>query len=147
MITLPDQSVVAERCRRHQQPHSLGEYKRLGPVSGMILKYHFKNSSNINLFNASCVYGGTRTIQVYDNATAGLIDQTVPSGTELFITCESDNEQLNYSGNKRLKVGLEYEFYVNADGDDDNDFDSTVYLQFILEDKPLELNAINDSFD
>ena len=26
------------------------------------------------------VYGGTRIIQVYDNATAGLIDQTVPSG-------------------------------------------------------------------
>ena len=109
--------------------------------------YHFKNSSNINLFNASCVYGGTRTIQVYDNATAGLIDKTVPSGAELFITCESDNEQLNYSGNRRLKVGVEYELYVNASIDDDNNVDNTVYLQFILEDKPLELNAINDSFD
>lgn len=109
--------------------------------------YHFKNSSNINLFNASCVYGGTRTTRVYDAATGAFIDQTVPSGTELFITCESDNEQLNYSGNKRLKVGLEYEFYVNADGDNDDNESAHITLQFILEDKPLELNAINDSFD
>ena len=44
-------------------------------------------------------------------------------------------------------IGVEYELYVNAGIDDDNTETNTTTLQFILEDKPLELNAINDSFD
>ena len=42
---------------------------------------------------------------------------------------------------------MEYELYVNAGIDDDNTETRITTLQFILEDKPLELNAINDSLD
>lgn len=108
---------------------------------------YFKNSSNVNLFEVSYHYGGFANQYNGLDENGNPIYTQIPNQSELYIFCDSDNEKLNYSGNRRLKVGVEYELYVNASIDDDDNIDSQVYLQFILEDKPLELNAINDSFD
>ena len=107
---------------------------------------YFKNSANLNLFQITYIYGGFINQQAGVDSYGKPIYTQIPNQSELYIICNSDNEQLNYSGNRRLKVGVEYELYVNAPHDDDDNFDSVVYLQFILEDKSLELNAINDSF-
>ena len=107
---------------------------------------YFKNSANLNLFQITYIYGGFANIYNGVDANQKPIYKQMPNQSELYIICNSDNEQLNYSGNRRLKVGVEYEFYVNALAKYDDKFDSVVYLQFILEDKSLELNAINDSF-
>ena len=105
---------------------------------------YFKNSANLNLFQITYIYGGFINQSIGVDSYGKPIYTQIPNQSELYITCNSDNEQLNYSGNRRLKVGVEYELYVNAPSDDDDNRDSEVYLQFILEDKPLELNAIND---
>ena len=108
---------------------------------------YFKNSANLNLFQITYVYGGFRNQYNGIDGDGNPIYIQVPSGRELYIICNSDNEQLNYSGNRRLMIGVEYELYVNAGIDDDNTETNTTTLQFILEDKPLELNAVNDVFD
>lgn len=108
---------------------------------------YFKNSANLNLFQITYVYGGYRNEYNRIDGNGNPIYIQIPTSRELYIICNSDNEQLNYSGNRRLRVGVEYELYVNAGIDDDNTETNTTTLQFILEDKPLELNAINDSFD
>lgn len=105
----------------------------------------FKNSSNVSLFNASYIYGGyTSTIVTVDSVDTTVL---VPNGKELYITCTSDNEALAYIGTRRLKVGVEYEYYVNAGIDNDGDVNGSLKLQFMLEDKSLELTSIEDVFD
>ena len=99
------------------------------------------------MFQITYVYGGFRNEYNGIDRDGNPVYIQVPSVRELYISCDSDNEQLNYSGNRRLRVGVEYELYVNALIGDDNTERNTTTLQFILEDKPLELNAINDSFD
>jgi hypothetical protein len=108
---------------------------------------HFKNNLGVNLFEVSYFYGGYIYINTYNSNTNTATAIKQPTPNELYITCTSDNEFLNYTGSRRLKVGFEYECFVNASSDDDDNLDATVKLQFILEDNPLELNAINDSFD
>lgn len=106
----------------------------------------FKNSSNVVLFEVFCIYSGTTIISGvdrYGNPTSNV----VPNAQHLTIICQTDNETLNYSGNRRLKVGVEYEAYVNAGIDDDDDVDGSLKLQFMLEDKSLELTSIEDVFD
>ena len=88
------------------------------------------------------VYGGFRNEYNGIDGDGNYIYKS-PLEWKLYVFCDSDNEQLNYSGNRRLMIGVEYELYVNAGIGDDNNFDTTT-LQFMLEDKPLELNAIND---
>jgi hypothetical protein len=88
---------------------------------------YFKNSSGANLFEVSYVYGGYKS-------------------KELYITCESDSEALEYLGTRRLKMGVEYELYVNAGGGDDDDQSATIGLQFMLTDTAYNFNAVSDSF-
>jgi len=105
----------------------------------------FKDSSNNNLFPVSYIYGGTREINTYDRYGKPITIQSNVAD-ELYINCESDYEALNYVGNRRLKVGFEYEYFVNANADDDSNYRGFVTLQFMLRDNPLELNATNDVF-
>lgn len=107
---------------------------------------YFKNASNVNLFQVSYIYGGYRNEYNGIDGDGNPIYIQIPTSRELYISCDSDSEQLNYSGNRRLMIGVEYELYVNAGIDDDNTETNTTTLQFMLEDKPLELNAVNDVF-
>ena len=64
----------------------------------------------------------------------------------ILINCLTDNEELDYSGSKRLKVGIEYMQGI----DEDPNYDKNVYakeisVDFQLIDLPLELNAVNDA--
>lgn len=106
----------------------------------------FKNSSNVVLFEVFCIYSGTKIISGF-NRDGNRTSDVVPNAQHLTIICQTDNETLNYSGNRRLKVGVEYEAYVNAGTDDDDNVDGSLKLQFMLEDKSLELSSIEDVFD
>ena len=105
---------------------------------------YFKNSSGTNLFQVSYVYGGYRSYGVYIDGIYTVVP--TPAATELYITCESDSESLNYIGDRRLKVGVEYEFYVNAGFDDDDNERGRIGLQFMLTDTAYNFNAVNDVF-
>ena len=85
---------------------------------------YFKNSSGTNLFQCSYVQ------------TNG--------AKELYIACESDNEALDYLGSRRLKMGVEYEFWVNNPGN--GPFGGVINLQFMLTDNALSFDATNDVF-
>ena len=93
-----------------------------------------------------CIYSGTKIISGF-NRDGNPTSDVVPNAQHLTIICQTDNETLNYSGNRRLKVGVEYEAYVNAGIDDDDNLDGSLKLQFMLEDKSLELTSIEDVFD
>ena len=120
-------------------------FTNINYVNGVI--YHFKNSSNVNLFQVSYIYGGYKNVYNGIDGDGNPIYIQVPSERELYISCDSDNEHLNYSGNRRLMIGVEYELYVNAGIDDDDNLDGSLKLQFMLEDKSLELTSIEDVFD
>jgi len=116
------------------------------PTREYFLQYaDFKNSANINIFPVSYIYAGYKDFNTFDRKGQPIVvRQNIAN--ELYINCTSDNEALNYVGNRRLKVGFEYEYYVNASADDDNNCNGVVTLQFMLRDNPLELNATNDVF-
>lgn len=100
-------------------------------------KIHFKNTIGSNLFEVS--------------VSEEIISATTPPANPLYtgyilINCLTDNETLNYSGSKRLKVGIEYMQGVDEHpGDDDNVYARSIEVSFQLIDNSLELNAINDS--
>ena len=98
---------------------------------------YFKNSSGTNLFQVSYVYGG------YTRSTVTVL---TPNRKELYITCDSDSEALEYLGTRRLKMGVEYELYVNAGGGDDDNEGGRIGLQFMLTDTAYNFNAVNDVF-
>ena len=98
---------------------------------------YFKNSSGTNLFQVSYVYGGY---------TRSIVTVLTPNRKELYITCDSDSEALEYLGTRRLKMGVEYELYVNAGGDDDDNEGGRIGLQFMLTDTAYNFNAVNDVF-
>jgi len=100
-------------------------------------KIHFKNAIGENLFEVS--------------VSEEVINATTPPANPLYtgyilINCLTDNETLNYSGSKRLKVGIEYMQAVDEHPDDDgNVYARSIDVSFQLIDNSLELNAINDS--
>jgi hypothetical protein len=98
---------------------------------------YFKNSSGTNLFKVSYVYGGY---------TRSIVTVLTPNRKELYITCDSDSEALEYLGTRRLKMGVEYELYVNAGGGDDDNEGGRIGLQFMLTDTAYNFNAVNDVF-
>ena len=104
-------------------------------------KTHFQNADNQNLFeityNESVINRGS--IVVFGNA-APMYDGYI------LINCMTDNEQLNYAGNRRLKVGIEYMQGIDEHpNDDDNVYAKEISVDFQLIDLPLELNAVNDA--
>lgn len=98
---------------------------------------HFKNAIGENLFEVS--------------VSEEVINATTPTANPLYtgyilINCLTDNEALDYSGSKRLKVGIEYMQGVDEHPDDDgNVYARSIDVSFQLIDNSLELNAINDS--
>ena len=92
---------------------------------------YFKNSANLNLFQITYVYGGYRNEYNGIDGDGNPVYIQIPTSRELYISCDSDNEQLNYSGNRRLRVGVEYELYVNAGIDDDNTETRITTLQLV----------------
>ena len=104
-------------------------------------KTHFKNAYNQNLF------------EITYNESVINRDSIVVFGTPapmydgyILINCMTDNEQLNYAGNRRLKVGIEYMQGIDEHpNDDDNVYAKEISVDFQLIDLPLELNAVNDA--
>ena len=103
---------------------------------------HFTNSANQNLFAAvvtstveSTAIGSGLGGAVYFHNTGHLV-----------IDCVTDNETLDYSWFKRLKVGMEYMQGYDVHPDDDDDIESSaITLAFQLVDLPLELTAQSES--
>jgi hypothetical protein len=98
---------------------------------------HFKNAIGENLFEVS--------------VSEEVINATTPPANPLYtgyilINCLTDNEALDYSGSKRLKVGIEYMQGVDEHPKDDGKvYARSIDVSFQLIDNSLELNAINDS--
>ena len=103
----------------------------------------FKNSLGVSLFSASYIYDGYYESGTLIDIYGDPINYPIANTSELYITCVTDNEILNYSGNRRLKVGFEYEYYLNQDG---QNVGASIGLQFMLIDNALSFNAINDVF-
>jgi len=103
----------------------------------------FKNSLGVSLFSASYIYDGHYEPGTLIDIYGDHINYPIANTSELYITCVTDNEMLNYSGNRRLKVGFEYEYYLNQDG---LNVGASIGLQFMLIDNALSFNATNDVF-
>jgi hypothetical protein len=94
----------------------------------------FKKMDGSTAFNVDVIVEEDRSV------TTGGITSTA-YGEKVLIACESDNEYLNYSGSKRLKIGIEYGLIPAADPD--SDLYGQVKVDFQLVDKPLAINAIS----
>ena len=100
-------------------------------------KDHFTNMLGANLFEVEVLYQ-TEEESSYSNSSYA-------TGT-VIINCLTDNESLNYVGNRRLKVGVEYEQAIDEHPNDDGDiYARKLQVDFQLIDLPLELNAVSDS--
>ena len=96
----------------------------------------FKKMDGSTAFNVDVI------VEEDHSVTTGGITRTA-YGEKVLIACDSDNEYLNYSGSKRLKIGIEYGLNPNTDPDSDGDLYGQVKVDFQLIDKPLAINAVN----
>ncbi|HNA22532.1 MAG TPA: hypothetical protein PLN40_14080, partial [Agitococcus sp.] len=102
-------------------------------------KDHFTNMLGANLFDVEVLY------QTDVESSYFLTYSPARTGT-VIINCFTDNETLNYVGNRRLKVGVEYEQAIDEHPNDDGDiYAHKLQVDFQLIDLPLELNAASDS--